>query len=148
MRVAGVASTRAVLVPFDLPGACAALTVAVAACVAVSAAAAPTCASALPDFAVAAGVAEVAAPSVSIVTSTLPTGQSWPSAYMRLATRPARGDGISTVALSVMTSTIGWSSRERVALLDLPADDLALDDAFADVGQLELEGHADPIGVG
>ena len=47
----------------------------------------------------------------SIAIRTLPTGQICPSAYMRFATRPARGDGISTVALSVMTSTIGWSSR-------------------------------------
>ena len=54
-----------------------------------------------------------AAPSVSMVISTFPTGQSCPSAYMRLATRPARGAGISTVALSVMISTIGWSSRSE-----------------------------------
>jgi hypothetical protein len=49
--------------------------------------------------------------SISIVMSTLPTGQSCPSANMRLPTRPARGAGISTVALSVMISTMGWSMR-------------------------------------
>ena len=49
-------------------------------------------------------------PSTSISIKTFPTGQTCPSANARRATRPARGDGISTVALSVMISTIGWSS--------------------------------------
>ena len=46
-----------------------------------------------------------------MLTSTCPTGQICPSAYMRFRIRPARGAGISTVALSVITSTIGWSAR-------------------------------------
>ena len=50
---------------------------------------------------------------------------------------PATGDGISTVALSVITSTSGWSSADAVARLDVPGDDLGLGDAFADVRQLE-----------
>ena len=51
-----------------------------------------------------------AASATSIAIRTFPTGQIWPSANISLATRPARGVGISTVALSVMISTIGWSS--------------------------------------
>ena len=50
---------------------------------------------------------------------------------------PATGDGISTVALSVITSARTWSSGTDVADLDVPFDDLGLGDAFADVGQLD-----------
>src|SRR6185295_4890184 len=56
------------------------------------------------------GAALAAAPSSSITTSTLPTGQMSPSLKLILTTVPARGDGSSTVALSVITSTSGWSS--------------------------------------
>src|SRR5688572_10026581 len=50
-----------------------------------------------------------AAPSSSIVTRTLPTGQMSPSLKLIFLIVPARGDGSSTVALSVITSTRGWS---------------------------------------
>ena len=50
-------------------------------------------------------------PGSAIVTITLPTGTTSPSAAATAAITPARGDGISTVALSVITSTSGWSSR-------------------------------------
>ena len=68
-------------------------------------------------------------------------GRSAPRRTCACATRPARGDGISTVALSVIISTIGWSSRSASPSLTSQLHDLALDDAFADVGQLELVGH-------
>ena len=50
------------------------------------------------------------APPSSITTITFPTGTTSPSAARIFAIVPARGAVISTVALSVMTSTIGWSS--------------------------------------
>jgi hypothetical protein len=93
LRVAGVAST-APPAPLD----CAA---------AVTAAAGAFGRDAGTSGAPAGAVAFPGSPSRSITMSTLPTGQRSPSANMRLATRPGRGAGISTVALSVMTSTIG-----------------------------------------
>src|SRR5262245_23551288 len=41
---------------------------------------------------------------------TLPTGTTAPSSACNAEMVPVRGAGISTFALSVMTSTIGWSS--------------------------------------
>ena len=59
------------------------------------------------------------------------------------STVPATGDGISTVALSVITAATTWSSRDEVADLDVPFDDLGLGDALADVGHLDRAGaHA------
>ena len=57
----------------------------------------------------AAGAAAAGAPfpSVSIETITLPTGTTWPSSAMSAPTMPVRGEGISTLALSVITSTSG-----------------------------------------
>jgi hypothetical protein len=52
-----------------------------------------------------------ASPASAIVTITVPTGTTWPSSARSAAIVPARGAGISTLALSVMTSTSGWSSR-------------------------------------
>ena len=49
-------------------------------------------------------------PSSPITTSTAPTGAISPSSTRILSTVPARGDGISTVVLSVCTSTSGSSS--------------------------------------
>ena len=46
-------------------------------------------------------------PSSPITTSTAPTGATSPSSTRILSTVPARGDGISTVVLSVCTSTSG-----------------------------------------
>jgi len=67
------------------------------------------------------GLATAAAPSSSITTRIWPTGQIWPSLKLILAIMPARGDGSSTVALSVMTSTIGWSSLTRSPSLTFQA---------------------------
>ena len=50
------------------------------------------------------------APSTSIVMIVAPTFTTCPSLAWRAATTPLRGDGMSTVALSVITSTSGWSS--------------------------------------
>ena len=47
---------------------------------------------------------------------------------------PATGDGISTEALSVITSARPWSSTIDVAGRDVPDDELDLGDAFAEVG--------------
>src|SRR5205823_5693471 len=52
-------------------------------------------------------------PSSSNVTSTAPTLTVCPACTWIFATRPATGDGISTVALSVSTSSRGASSRTR-----------------------------------
>src|SRR5207247_1481242 len=54
-----------------------------------------------------------APPPASNVTSTAPTLTVCPGCTWILATRPATGDGISTVALSVSTSRSGASSRTR-----------------------------------
>ncbi len=54
-----------------------------------------------------ASLTEPAAPATSMVTITAPTAQLLPSSAKICAMVPALGDGISTVALSVMTSTIG-----------------------------------------
>jgi hypothetical protein len=55
-------------------------------------------------------VAALSLPASSMTMSTWPTAQIFPSGIMIRATLPPRGAGISTVALSVMISTIGWSS--------------------------------------
>jgi hypothetical protein len=55
--------------------------------------------------------AAAASPWTAIEMMTLPTGTTWPSSAWRRAMTPVRGEGISTLALSVMTSTSGWSSR-------------------------------------
>jgi hypothetical protein len=46
-------------------------------------------------------------PASPITTSTAPTGAIAPSSTRILSTVPARGEGISTVVLSVCTSTSG-----------------------------------------
>ena len=55
---------------------------------------------------------------------------------------PPAGDGISTVVLSVAISTSGVVLGDLLALLDEPTGDLALGQSLAEVGQLELVGHA------
>jgi hypothetical protein len=50
------------------------------------------------------------APSTSRRISSEPTAISWPTSPPSATTVPATGDGISTVALSVITSASGWSS--------------------------------------
>src|SRR5262249_4987751 len=57
-----------------------------------------------------AGAAATDAPSTSKVTSAAPTAAICPGSPWIEATTPATGEVISTVALSVMTSTSGWSS--------------------------------------
>src|SRR5262245_52620435 len=60
------------------------------------------------------GAAATPASSASpMTTSTSPTWIFWPAAAARRKTMPARGAGISTTALSVSTSTSGWSGRTR-----------------------------------
>src|SRR5262249_38295903 len=60
------------------------------------------------------GAAATPASSASpMTTSTSPTWIFWPAAVARRKTTPARGAGISTTALSVSTSTSGWSGRTR-----------------------------------
>src|SRR5215471_2802573 len=93
-RTAGVASTRP-------PAAGAAAATAGLAATAVAPAAA--CAEAE-----AAGAA--APPATAMLTSTVPTGTTVPSSTRIDSIVPVRGDGISTLALSVITSTSGWSS--------------------------------------
>src|SRR5689334_25415913 len=51
-----------------------------------------------------------AAPEVSIVTSTDPTGTLSPAAACSFTTLPETGEGISTAAFSVSMSTSGCSS--------------------------------------
>ena len=58
----------------------------------------------------AAGGADAECPATAIRTSTVPTGTIAPSSTRMASIVPVRGDGISTLALSVITSTSGWSS--------------------------------------
>ena len=102
LRVAGVARTFA---PFDWVWlALAPAPVLAAALDGVDAAGACACPLLL---CAAVGAAAGAPPATSIVTITAPTLQISPAGALILVTLPARGEGISTVALSVMTSTIG-----------------------------------------
>ena len=91
-RTAGAACARA---PGGAAGGAAAR-VAVAAAVTVAAWAGATAA---------AGTAPSLATAIEMIT--VPTGTTWPSAAWSEAITPARGEGISTLALSVMTSTSG-----------------------------------------
>ena len=50
------------------------------------------------------------APSTSMRITSEPTARTCPATPLTASTLPATGDGISTVAFSVMTSTNGWSS--------------------------------------
>jgi hypothetical protein len=50
------------------------------------------------------------APSTSSRTSSDPTAICWPGSPPSATTLPATGEGISTVALSVITSARIWSS--------------------------------------
>ena len=51
---------------------------------------------------------------------------------------PAHFAGISTAALAVSTSTIGWFSSMVSPTWHQPLEDLALGEALAEVGQVEL----------
>ena len=57
-----------------------------------------------------AGAGAARGASAPMVTSTAPTAAMFPSGTCMRATTPAKGDGISAVALSVITSTSGSSS--------------------------------------
>jgi hypothetical protein len=54
-----------------------------------------------------------AAASLSMTTSSEPTGTFSPTAPWIETTVPATGAGLSTIALSVVTSTSVWSSSTR-----------------------------------
>ena len=62
-------------------------------------------------------------------------------------TTPGRRRGSSTVALSVITSAMGWSSVDTVAGLDLPCHQFGLGRAFAHVGQTGNEVAAAGSGI-
>ena len=95
------------------------------------------------DTAVVGASATGVAPSSSapITTSTVPTGAISPSATRMRETRPAAGEGISTVVLSVWISTSGCVLGDLVADRDEPARHLALGQPLAEVGQLERVRH-------
>ena len=78
--------------------------------------------------------------SVSKVMMTAPTSTISPAAWWISCTTPAYGDGTSTAALAVSTSTIGWLSVTTSPTCDEPLQDLALGEPLAEVGELEL-GH-------
>ncbi len=59
------------------------------------------------------GAAWAVASPVSISTSGACTFAMAPASKRSRTIRPRRGDGITTVALSVITSTSGWSSSTR-----------------------------------
>ena len=84
-------------------------------------------------------------PSSSNSTNGAPMAIFWPISPCRAETLPATGEVISTVALSVMTSTSGWSSSSHSPGLHMPGGDFRLSDAFADIGQAEqIMRHAQP----
>src|SRR4051794_587380 len=50
-------------------------------------------------------------PPVSRRNSSAPTARTWPDSAPSAVTTPSAGEGISTVALSVITAATSWSSR-------------------------------------
>ena len=89
-------------------------------------------------------------PALDSATARLPTASMSPRLAVQRERRvPATGEGISTVALSVITSTSAWSSATVSPTADVPLDDLGLGDAFADVGQLDdvNVAHADQASI-
>ena len=44
---------------------------------------------------------------------------------------PENGAGTSTTAFAVSTASIGWSTVDRIAGVDMPADDFRLGESFA-----------------
>ena len=77
------------------------------------------------------------APATSMRISSLPTAITWPTLPPSASTVPATGEGISTVALSVITSARTWSSATASPGLHVPFHQLHLGDAFADVRHLD-----------
>ena len=72
-----------------------------------------------------------------------PTASICPTSPPSASTLPCTGDGISTVALSVITSASTWSSTTVSPGLHVPGDELDFGDAFADVGHLDdVNAHA------
>src|SRR5208337_607694 len=59
------------------------------------------------------GGGESGRPGASMRMSSAPTASTSPIPPPSLTTVPATGDGISTVALSVITAATTWSSRTR-----------------------------------
>ena len=106
LRVAGAARVRSRSTPLVAWDAAAG---AVATAAGAAAGAAGATAGASATFSSAAGAAAWAASPVplSMTTMTDPTGMTWPSSARMSEITPAHGAVISTVALSVMTSTIG-----------------------------------------
>ena len=70
-----------------------------------------------------------------------PTGTSASTAPCRVTIRPANGEGISTAAFAVSTSTNGWFSATSRALGDEPLDDPAVLEALAEVRHREDAFH-------
>jgi hypothetical protein len=77
-------------------------------------------------------------PPRSNTTSTECTFTTCPTSRAARRSFPPSGDVMVTVALSVITSTIGWSSFTTSPALHVPGDDLALGHALADVRKLEF----------
>ena len=75
--------------------------------------------------------------STSMRISSAPTASICPTSPPSASTWPATGDGISTVALSVITSASTWSSATVSPGLHVPGHEFDLGDAFADVGHLD-----------
>ena len=76
--------------------------------------------------------------SVSMATIGEPTSTVVPASWKILVTTPAHFAGISTAALAVSTSTIGWFSSIVSPTLTSQDEDLALGQALAEVGQAEF----------
>ena len=68
----------------------------------------------------------------------VPTGTVSPSAACSAVTTPANGEGSSTAALTVSTSAIVSLTCDGVADGHRPLQDVALGQALAEVGKLEL----------
>ena len=67
------------------------------------------------------------------MTNGEPTGTASPTDACNVVTVPANGDGISTVAFAVSTSTSGWFNAIWSPSRDEPRDDLALLQTLAQV---------------
>ncbi len=67
------------------------------------------------------------------MTNAEPTGTASPTDACNVVTVPANGDGISTVAFAVSTSTSGWFNAICSPSRHEPRDDLALLETLAKV---------------
>ncbi len=81
--------------------------------------------------------AGASAAATSSTTKSEPTGSFSPGLPLSAITLPETGEGISTVALSVITSASGSSSVTMSPTLTMPGDDLGFGGALADIGHLD-----------